>query len=468
MISRETVARGYALLLTVLGAVACVSCGHAGNKEAPATPTPTIVAASPVAVQTPLPPRSASPVAPTGPSADAGGQTPAPASESPGSPTPTGNAAGGAVVGQIGEVLQTLTSPTPASSTNAGAPTPKPEWTPSGSGMQTSIPIQVGLTIVTAGESPDGDLESIKRVVSADSDGMAFSFDSKTKYFTVNTTRKTRASDIDHSRQFFPDFCNGSPPKYYASNETPVQGEHAGTTTLEVSRDVLAAVKSQGTANMTFWPSTFCMAMAGTAPMQKIGGGGVPIILNDKPVAVAAIHIHGGQPSCLKMPAPIRFGCYDLWVLDDPNNPLVLRFTIEAEEMQVIKVSQAGPQLTNALASTLEAEKSADLYGIYFDFNQATIRPQSEPTLAAIAQLLSQHPQWRLEIDGHTDSIGSAAYNLTLSRQRAESVKAVLVSKYHIASARLTTGGFGATRPKATNATLEGRALNRRVELTRK
>lgn len=458
-------------LIALLVAIACVSCVHATKQEMSETPMPGVVGASvtPSAVagatQAPLEPSG--PLASPEPSLSAPSQPSTAESESPNAQASAGSGAGGAVVGQIGEVLQALATPSPASGTSAGAPTPQPEWTPSGLGVQTSIPVQVGLTIVTAGESPDGDLESIKRVMSVDSGGMTFSFDSKTKYFTIDTVRRTRKEDIDHAQQFFPDFCNGTPPKFYAKDETPVQGDHPSTTTLEVSRDILASINSHGTARMTFYPSTFCMGMADSSQVQKVGEGGVPVILNDKPVAVAAVHIHGGQPECLQTPPAIRFSCYDLWILNDPNNPLVLRFTIEAEEMQVIKISQAGPQVANALASTLEAKKPADVYGIYFDFNQATIRPQSEPTLAAIARLLSQHPQWRLEIDGHTDAIGSAAYNLALSRRRAESVKAALVLRYHISSARLTTGGFGASRPKATNATLEGRALNRRVELSR-
>jgi outer membrane protein OmpA-like peptidoglycan-associated protein len=453
----------------VVAAIACASCEHGGNQATSGTPTPATLGQSTETGQTSTPLQSSSPVAASESPAATESQTPTPESESPTSEASSNTAAGGAVVGQIGEVLQALAtpSPSPASENSGGAPTPQPEWTPSGAGVQTSIPMRVGLTIVTAGQSPDGDLESIKRVTSVDSSAIAFSFDSKTQYATIDTTRRTRNEDIDRSDGFFPDFCGGSPPKYYAQDETPVQGDHPGTTTLEISRSLLTSLKTQGTAKMTFYTSTFCMAMPGPSQVRKVGEGGVPIILNDRPVAVAAVHIQGGRPGCLQMPALFRFGCYDMWVLDDPNDPLVLRFVIEAEEMQVIKISQPGPQMISALASTLEAKQPADIYGIYFDFNQATIRPQSQPTLAAIAQLLVQHPQWRLEIDGHTDSIGSAAYNLELSRRRAESVKATLVSTYHISPVRLTTGGFGATRPKATNATLEGRALNRRVELRR-
>ncbi len=411
-------------LAAFLLVIACAACGH-GTQTTSATPTPTALATSQVALESPTPLVS-------------------PQSE----------------------------SPSPESSTNSAAPsgpgpTPSPEWTPTGSGVQTSIPMQAGLTIVTAGESEDGDLESIKQVTSADSRGITLAFDSKTPISTVDTTRRTSAKDLDHSYSFFQDFCNGSPMKYRASDETPVQGDHPGTTTLELSRDLLATLNSQGAATMTFYMSAMCMAMSSKAQVHKVGEGGVPIILDDKPVAVTAIHIQGGEHDCVLIPAAIRFNCYDMWILDDPNDPLVLRFILQDEEMRVIKISQPGPQMLHGLADTLAANKSAAVYGIYFDFNQATIRPQSKPALAAIAQLLAQHPQWKLEIDGHTDSIGSAAYNLALSRRRAESVKAALVSTYQVSAARLTTGGFGATHPVATNATLEGRALNRRVELTR-
>ena len=68
-------------------------------------------------------------------------------------------------------------------------------------------------------------------------------------------------------------------------------------------------------------------------------------------------------------------------------------------------------------------------------------------------------------IEGHTDNIGSAPYNLDLSRRRAEAVKAALVAPYHVGAERLATAGYGSTHPKGPNDTIQGRALNRRVEL---
>ena len=87
--------------------------------------------------------------------------------------------------------------------------------------------------------------------------------------------------------------------------------------------------------------------------------------------------------------------------------------------------------------------------------------------LAEIAQVLQQNPTWHLDVEGHTDSIGGDAYNLDLSRRRSASVKQALVSRYKINGQRLQTSGFGLSRPKDRNDTIEGRARNRRVELVK-
>jgi OOP family OmpA-OmpF porin len=77
--------------------------------------------------------------------------------------------------------------------------------------------------------------------------------------------------------------------------------------------------------------------------------------------------------------------------------------------------------------------------------------------------LLKKHPQVRVEIGGHTDSIGSSSYNLELSALRAQSVKSYLI-EHGISPDRLTTRGYGESMPIASNATPAGRALNRRIE----
>jgi OOP family OmpA-OmpF porin len=106
-------------------------------------------------------------------------------------------------------------------------------------------------------------------------------------------------------------------------------------------------------------------------------------------------------------------------------------------------------------------------YGILFDTDSDRLKPESAPVIKSIARGLEANPNLKLQIEGHTDSVGSAAHNLDLSKRRAEAVKAVLVAQFSVDAARLTTVGLGATKPIDSNDTPQGRAQNRRVEFVR-
>lgn len=121
-----------------------------------------------------------------------------------------------------------------------------------------------------------------------------------------------------------------------------------------------------------------------------------------------------------------------------------------------------------SLAAELSAGGVVAVRSILFDTGKATIQPASSEVLGVIVATLKADPGLRLEIRGHTDNVGQPAANLALSRDRAAAVKAWLVGTGGIAAARLSTAGFGDTRPVADNATEDGRARNRRVELARK
>ena len=153
-------------------------------------------------------------------------------------------------------------------------------------------------------------------------------------------------------------------------------------------------------------------------------------------------------------------------VLDDPNNPLLLEFQCPQLNFSLHAAKISFP-VEKKIENDLQQSGRSEVYGIYFDFDSDTIRADSEPVLAEIADALRQNPGWKLSIEGHTDNIGGDARNLELSQHRAEAVKKALVERYSIVADRLSTSGFGASRPKATNDTIEGRALNRRVELVK-
>jgi len=111
-------------------------------------------------------------------------------------------------------------------------------------------------------------------------------------------------------------------------------------------------------------------------------------------------------------------------------------------------------------------KKSLVLEGVNFETNKADITPDSVATLEKVAASLKDWPDVKVEIGGHTDSSGAAAHNLELSQRRAEAVKNYLEAK-GIDGSRLKAKGYGETKPIADNKTAEGKAKNRRVELTR-
>lgn len=121
----------------------------------------------------------------------------------------------------------------------------------------------------------------------------------------------------------------------------------------------------------------------------------------------------------------------------------------------------------NEMAEALARSGSLTLNNILFDTGRSTIRPESNPTLATVVEMLKAQPSLALEIQGHTDNVGAKDANLKLSKDRAEAVKARLVAG-GIAAARLTTSGLGDTQPVADNTSEEGRARNRRVMLLRR
>jgi len=119
-----------------------------------------------------------------------------------------------------------------------------------------------------------------------------------------------------------------------------------------------------------------------------------------------------------------------------------------------------------SLYDALSADGRVATQGILFDTGSDRIRPESTPTLAEISAMLKEHPDLKVLVEGHTDNVGNAASNQTLSEKRAAAVKAYLQAQ-GIDGARLQSKGLGDTKPKAPNTTPEGRQTNRRVELVK-
>jgi outer membrane protein OmpA-like peptidoglycan-associated protein len=340
------------------------------------------------------------------------------------------------------------------------------------------IPLKPGMRIVNAWRRFNGDVEGIGTVSSVEKNKFAFDY-SSTGFETnksvegtkLNTSRTVCRNDLDAARIFM------------TEHEADFPNIFPGTTAITMPLQLFQQAKSTGKIHWEyreyyrmgspgrFVPFPFQGDLARVEPQDVP----FPLILNDEPVQVPTIHLKGvvnfsGAPKIKKL-MPVSESENqeaELYVTDNPENPICLLYK-EGSVFQVkivkitVPIQKPVPQLEEQLAK----QKKAVVYGIYFDFDKDTIKPESEPVLKEIVKAMTDNPDWKLRVDGHTDNIGGDAHNLDLSKRRAASVKKALVERYNISADRLTTNGFGASSPIDRNDTLEGRARNRRVELSR-
>jgi outer membrane protein OmpA-like peptidoglycan-associated protein len=145
--------------------------------------------------------------------------------------------------------------------------------------------------------------------------------------------------------------------------------------------------------------------------------------------------------------------------LNDRTIAIVDIVEAKAREQKMVTV-QAGE-----MAKAIAGEGRIALYGIYFDFNKAELKPESDPTLEQMAKLLRDTPQLKLLVVGHTDNVGTFPFNTELSQRRAAAVVSALTTRFGISKDRLTPVGVSFASPVSSNRTEDGRARNRRVEL---
>ena len=133
---------------------------------------------------------------------------------------------------------------------------------------------------------------------------------------------------------------------------------------------------------------------------------------------------------------------------------------VEEQAMEQVIVADA-----DALFKEINLTGRVAVYGIYFDTGKAVVKPESDPALKEIVNLLANQTDLKIYVVGHTDSVGAFDYNMNLSQRRAEAVVEVLVSRYSVARGRLKAHGVGPLVPATSNRSDDGRAKNRRVEL---
>lgn len=157
--------------------------------------------------------------------------------------------------------------------------------------------------------------------------------------------------------------------------------------------------------------------------------------------------------------------------LDDKGQPIWVAVVTGGGTIDVRVIEEKSfaatiqPPTADAMKAALDKDGHLALY-VHFDFNKATLKPDDKPIIAQVIALMKNNPDLKLEIDGHTDSIGGHDYNMKLSQERAAAVVAAVV-KGGIDAGRLKSAGFGPDKPIADNTKPEGRAKNRRVELVK-
>jgi outer membrane protein OmpA-like peptidoglycan-associated protein len=133
------------------------------------------------------------------------------------------------------------------------------------------------------------------------------------------------------------------------------------------------------------------------------------------------------------------------------------------ESIDLTNASRGATVNRDLTLATIEVGQAVRLNNIFFESGKAVLKKESFPELDRVYDFLKQNEAIKVEIAGHTDNVGNAAFNQTLSKARAEAVAAYVIKK-GIAKERLQAQGYGMTKPVATNATKEGKAQNRRVE----
>jgi outer membrane protein OmpA-like peptidoglycan-associated protein len=324
------------------------------------------------------------------------------------------------------------------------------------------IPFVVGLTTVRATSEQRGDYETLRVIESITPAGYRIAVsgevpaDDGSGLREINIFRRVRAEDQRSSHTMRAYLHTGDAEQFIGT----VPGWSAA---------MLNDLRKTGRTRLTyldigamFGMSVVRRELAGTIARVDGGTKTLPMLVNGRRVLLPVIHARG------RLGEGADAGEFEFHALDDPDNPILLRSRGPGFASTLIKIDFPQPAGSAPVVEReLATGRKADVYGIYFAFSRADIRPQSEAVLREIASALKTHTDWKLRIDGHTDGIGSDASNLDLSRRRAAAVKTALVKHHGIAADRLTTGGFGESHPKADNGTPEGRALNRRVELTR-
>ena len=338
-------------------------------------------------------------------------------------------------------------------------------------GSAPTVPLARSLSLVQTLRDGDAERESVVTLTDVSSAGVRYAWRFVEVHAPGDTSfgkheRLVRRADLDTA------------PRLHQIYRRDEPLEHPGYTAFTISRAVFDQVSASGSAPFSLlgladaaggqlasflgggrpavvrWRGTLARVAPGTVPF--------PLLVNGRRVEVRALHLEGRFTARGESWTP------RIWVLAQRDHPLLLKLEDPRRVFQTVRADlvdgagDRGRAIEGALSTTCRVE----VPGIYFETASALLNPASDETIATLAQVLTRNAGWTVTIEGHTDSIGASASNMALSERRANAVRARLTG-HGVAAARLRAAGYGPTRPRESNATIAGRARNRRVELLR-
>jgi len=342
------------------------------------------------------------------------------------------------------------------------------------------VPVR-GLVVSETEYGENGEREALTTIEDASTSGVRYGW----RYRDLLTSGDTVTGE---AFRFVSAADLASAPRVHFIYDPNGPTEHPGTTAWSISTAVYQRLVASGTADFQI------MSAEPPAGARTLGGLGFfrsgelvpvrwrgtltrvvakpesfPVLVNGQRVTVPALHARGQFTGRGEQWTP------ELWVLADSAYPMLLKVVSvdPPKTLQIVRIDLPDETGASAGARARSIERDlasacrVELPGVYFAFNSAVLDPESDRTIASVADILSRHRDWTFVIEGHTDSIGTDVANHTLSERRAAAVRDRLVTGFRVDAARLRSAGHGASKPREPNATIEGRARNRRVELVR-
>jgi outer membrane protein OmpA-like peptidoglycan-associated protein len=320
------------------------------------------------------------------------------------------------------------------------------------------VPLKPGLTLSTTWHraTEGDDVECLTQIHEVDRKAIAATATCSMSTGTQGGSRRTCRTDMRAAYMY-----------YTGAGDDP--DVLRGTTMFSLSTQAFNELKSNGSTRHRFVSVSDGVIIGDLdGVLEHTSTGTLSTIVNDRMVELPVVRASGRlRGTAMGKALETRVAAS---IVDDGRFPLVLDYALTdvGSAGFSVRYSKVSFPTDGKLEQRLASDQRIDVYGIYFDVDSDRIRTESEPVLSEVADALRRNPQWQLTIEGHTDSIGSAQTNMELSRRRSEAVRAALVERYGIAAERLSARGYGATVPKDTNDTPDGRARNRRVELVRR